>query len=301
MFKKSGHAEIIRSHQKDEFYIGYLKSQITDISQALLGPRNWIKWRKELDLFADLGYFTLTTFAGFQTIGEEYVNIIQVDNTLRALPSRFRRIFLILIHVLTPYTLHKVIDWFEKWLKSPVLHDEIPAETKHFLLKCVPVIRQTVTFLHRCHLALFYFQGMFYHLAKRFAGVNYVKYSLHKQQTGPNFLTQSFKILGVLSFAQLVGSIGIHAYNAYINKDKIVKSFRRETTPDLDDSEVCSPALKCALCLEKRQSTTSTPCGHLFCWNCIHEWCQNKPECPLCREKLQPQSLVFLHNFDPPG
>lgn len=302
MFKKAGRAEIIRSNQKDEHYIGYLKSQITDIFQALLGPRYWITWRRELDVVADLGYFSLTTLAGFQTIGEEYVNIIQVDRTLRSLPSRLRRICMIFVHVITPYALHKLIDWVERWLKSPIRHDKIQPKTRDFLLKCIPAVRQTVTFLHRCHLALFYFQGVFYHIAKRLSGVNYVKYSLQKQNQGNNILTQSFKILGWLSFLQLAGSVVIHAYNAFNNKDKIIQKFRRETTELKSSiSDVSNPALKCALCLENRQNTTSTPCGHLFCWNCIHEWCQNKPECPLCREKLQPQSLVFLHNYDPPG
>ena len=56
------------------------------------------------------------------------------------------------------------------------------------------------------------------------------------------------------------------------------KQLERLVSPDKPTSTgaTTSPGIKCALCLERLRDATATPCGHLFCWNCITEWCASK-------------------------
>jgi hypothetical protein len=55
----------------------------------------------------------------------------------------------------------------------------------------------------------------------------------------------------------------------------------------------------CSLCLDQMSNSTCTPCGHVYCWKCIHYWCQShpQPQCPTCRSPLRPSQLLSLSNY----
>jgi len=78
---------------------------------------------------------------------------------------------MILMYAATPYLIDRLLLHIETRAKSGDCSPEL-ARFSAF----IPVLRNAVTVVHRCHLAVFYLHGIFYHISKRLLGTRYVSH-----------------------------------------------------------------------------------------------------------------------------
>ena len=221
--------DIIRSHQKDVYFQSLLLSRLESVIRSLYGARTAHNWNAEARTFTELLYLGLTTFVGNRTLGEEYTDIVQVEDATHALPSIFKRSGYILSSVLLPYLLSRFLPAFRRRLRAKLdaslrrqqrgrasspTRSKAPADRishiQSYILKHLDTITSPAP-LYAFSLAIFYFSGAYYKLSKRLFGLRYIftrRLSSGNQRAG-------YEVLGILLVLQMLVQGFIHMQDTF--------------------------------------------------------------------------------------
>jgi len=289
-------ADIVRSHQKDEHCRGLLRRHVCEAVEEVVGHRRASRWLPSLALLSDAAYAVASAALAGRTLGEEYSELLVVTSGLRT-ASLCRRLTAALLAILTP----AVLAWHAP--SSSSFRPGMSLLRRRLQQGCAAMAK-TVPPALRLHLAIFYLTGAFRHVSDRLTGLQALSIS---ERPCRQF---SYRPLGVLMIAQLLGQ----AFSAFIQWRRACSNADTDATAAATEFVVTahgptggsislmgngsSEGLPtCRICMCPAEHTTSTPCGHLFCWDCIGSWCAAKASCPLCRASAPPQQLLPLLHY----
>lgn len=235
--------DIIRSHEKDAFATASLTNQAQSVVRALKGARFAHGNADTIKNMTELLYFSLTTLIGNRTLGEEYCDVVQLENDTLQLPSLARRVGYIVSSVLVPWMLSHSLPSLRRKLRArlerSIARQQVQAATRgtafntenksknkpsfwnslrvqEYILEHLDSLTSPSPF-YALSLATFYFTGAYYHLSKRIWGLRYVftkRIDESEQRVG-------YEVLGVLLVLQMT-------IQGIIHLRKTLKSFQEE-------------------------------------------------------------------------
>lgn len=65
-----------------------------------------------------------------------------------------------------------------------------------------------------------------------------------------------------------------------------------------EDKEKDERMFECNICLDTAKEAVVSMCGHLFCWPCLHQWLDTRPNrqvCPVCKAAISKDKVIPLY------
>ncbi|XP_031832116.1 peroxisomal biogenesis factor 10 [Nomia melanderi] len=273
--KCASQAEILRSNQRDDDFVKHLREKVIDLLQ-IVGRHTGTLPFMQADIPFKLIYFFFTSGMGNQTLGEEYTGIVQADLKAHKVPSLLARVISVILECFGEKALLKILKRLQLSINHP--HSELTPAASSFLNSFITKLCNMIPIFILIHKGLFYTSGRYYSLGKRLTGIDYAKVYGRRPTDS---ISWGLRLLGFATLAQCALKIWQDSGNENYSEKYITFNEKTRT---------------CQLCLE-RESTTTTPCGHLFCWFCIADWLNCKSHCPLCREHITSSRIVYVLNL----
>lgn len=272
-------AELLRSSQKDDVICEELQRKVSSLLLSVLGPRRWIRLEKWIAPTTRFGYLMATTFSNLQTLGEEYCGLLLVDSSLQSLPSRKKRLLMIILDCFGPWIFQLMIK---------VINEK--AEQSHWSFKnrLAPLLessRLLELILDGWTKGIFYISGVYLHLPKLMTGLRYMSFHENDPEVKSQ-LTKTFQLTGILTI--------IHLALRLKQELKVIKNQQKFEAPEV--TQFSGKSL-CPLCLDVRINSAATFCGHVFCWECIMKNLEINPDCPICREPISRSRIIPMLNY----
>ncbi|CAD5214974.1 unnamed protein product [Bursaphelenchus okinawaensis] len=287
--------EILRGERKDEEYIQELYDKISDLVKRIYGDAIWIKAYKWLMPITKVLYYTSTSVKGVQTLGEEYMGLIPVGSQSEVRETSYlQRVLFVVGEAFGPLMVDKKLEEFrgkdDEYYRKQSLSSKVPIGRV-----VLSVLLKQLSFgsIQRLHWALFYlFGGNFYSLWKRISQTHFMTLN---SETNVK-MHSIFRIIGGTALLAFVLNL------VFAVRRELLK--RQRTRSDLEEHRVPPKdgAFFCDICLENGEPV-STPCGHVFCFDCIvfhsenADLDANKGQCPQCRFQFYLRSVIPLINY----
>ena len=313
---KAHAADVMRSVKKDEVIAAHMREQMFEVARKVIGTQFAVKKQKEIEVLSDVAYFTLCAILPHsQTLGEEYVEIGTTATTMARAVAFTLSIFVPFVVSLAPRCLPLLL------LHHHNNHDDDAAAaaaavgddgsrshhpiTQRAMEWSARNAREIGERVEQAHTAVFFGGGEFCEISKRLCAVSlFVTRSQQRQSQQPNFVMFSglFALRVTLAVTKLANdfrqSVVEKSSTEFSQQQQQLVEEIGDVAQTPETATASSTAPKCMLCLEARRQPTATPCGHVFCWDCLGRALSVKDECPLCRKQVHPASVIRVFNLD---
>lgn len=306
------HPEMVRQNQKDEEIISSIRSKLLESLELLtpwaFHPRLLSLNQDLVDLASILLYFCLTNLLGNKSLGEEYSYTKQVNIKEKFSLSLWRRVLHIFLRAVPMFVIQKWLKGYFSRMKQGYSgtsgqkwNSRASTRIAAAIVRHLPEAPGLLGNIFRFHMMLFFLQGKYFQISKRLSGIRYV---LDNKKPDHSI---DYSRIGYVLLAHNSIQTAQFLYRVVMEIRRLSKEHSEskkgtfEANQGLESSQTGDKGGNnendCLICCDVRRNAAATPCGHLFCWECILKSTRIKAECPACKGPAAPRDIVRLRNI----